>query len=79
MLLWHAYPRIGFDSRTQFDFYREMPGGLAQLKAEVSDVLHANGMRVFVDYNPWDAGTYEDLADIVVALEAMASANFRPG
>src|SRR5262245_57552197 len=53
VLLWHAYPRLGFDARTQFDFYRDMPGGLARLRAEVSDVLHAHGIRVLVDYNPW--------------------------
>jgi formylglycine-generating enzyme required for sulfatase activity len=70
VLLWHAYPRLGFDSRTQFDFYREMPGGLAQLRAEVTDVLHARGLRVFVDYNPWDTGTYEELAEIVAGLDA---------
>src|ERR1700722_5324707 len=64
VLLWHAYPRLGFDSRTQFDFYRDMPGGIAQLRAEVTDVLHAREIRVFVDYNPWDAGTYEELAEI---------------
>ena len=58
VLLWHAYPRLGFDSRTQFDFYREMPGGHRRgSAAEVTDVLHARGIRVFVDYNPWDAGT----------------------
>lgn len=70
VLLWHAYPRLGFDRRTQFDFYREMPGGLAQLRAEVSDVLHARGIRVLVDYNPWDRGTYDELAEIVQALDA---------
>ena len=70
VLLWHAYPRLGFDTRTQFDFYRDMPGGLAKLRAEVSDVLHASGLRVFVDYNPWDVGTYEELAEIVAALDA---------
>jgi iron(II)-dependent oxidoreductase len=70
VLLWHAYPRLGFDSRTQFDFYREMPGGLDQLRAQVSDVLHARGVRVFVDYNPWDAGTDEELAEIALGLDA---------
>jgi len=70
VLLWHAYPRLGFDTRTQFDFYRDMPGGLAKLRAEVSDVLHTSGVRVFVDYNPWDVGTHEELAEIVAALDA---------
>jgi formylglycine-generating enzyme required for sulfatase activity len=69
-LLWHAYPRLGFDARTQYDFYREMPGGLAQLRAEVSDVLHAEGIRLFLDYNPWDAGGADELAEIVVSLDA---------
>jgi len=70
VLLWHAYPRLGFDARTQFDFYRQMPGGLARLRGEVCDPLHARGIRVFVDYNPWDAGTREELAAIVDALDA---------
>lgn len=70
VLLWHAYPRLGFDRRTQFDFYRDMPGGLAKLRAEVTDVLHAHGIRVLVDYNPWDAGTYDELGEIVAALDA---------
>ena len=70
VLLWHAYPRLGFDSRTQFDFYRQMPGGLAGLRAEVCDPLHAHGIRVLVDYNPWDAGALDELATIVDALDA---------
>lgn len=32
VVLWHAYPRIGLDPRNQFDFYRDMPGGLNALK-----------------------------------------------
>jgi formylglycine-generating enzyme required for sulfatase activity len=70
VLLWHAYPRLGFDARTQFDFYRDMPGGIAKLRAEVTDVLHAHGVRVFVDYKPWDAGSYAELADVVLDLDA---------
>ena len=56
IVLWHAYPRIGFDDRNQFDYYAELPGGLPGLR-KVVDQFHAHGMRVFVDYNPWDTGT----------------------
>ncbi|SDU91408.1 Sulfatase-modifying factor enzyme 1 [Microlunatus sagamiharensis] len=52
VVLWHAYPVIGIDERNQWDFYRDVPGlpGLV-------DALHAAGVAVFVDYNPWDTGT----------------------
>ncbi len=76
VVLWHAYPRIGFDQRNQFDFYRDMPGGLAGLR-ELSRVMHARGVRVFIDYNPWDTGTrreeksdVEMLAEMVAAIDA---------
>ncbi|TDO48383.1 sulfatase-modifying factor enzyme 1 [Kribbella sp. VKM Ac-2527] len=52
VVLWHAYPVIGIDSRNQFDFYRDVPG-LAELVAD----LHRLGLKVFFDYNPWDVGT----------------------
>ncbi|ONI74376.1 hypothetical protein BWI15_13775 [Kribbella sp. ALI-6-A] len=52
VVLWHAYPVIGIDSRNQFDFYRDVPG----LKQLVDD-LHRLGLKVFFDYNPWDVGT----------------------
>jgi iron(II)-dependent oxidoreductase len=70
VLLWHAYPRLGFDGRSQFDFYRDMPGGLPRLRREVSDVFHARHIRVFLDYNPWAAGSYQELAEVVGALDA---------
>ena len=76
LVLWHAYPNIGFDPRNQFDFYRDMPGGLAGLRA-VSRELRANGVRVFIAYNPWDTGTRREgradldvLADFVREIEA---------
>src|SRR4051794_6192991 len=53
LILWHAYPRIGFDDRNQFDFYRQMPGGLPRLR-QLVDQCHARGVRVYIDYNPWD-------------------------
>ncbi len=76
MVLWHAYPRIGFDDRNQFDFYRDMPGGLAGLR-ELSRAIHRHGVKVFLDYNPWDTGTRREaksdaqmLAEFVDAIEA---------
>ncbi|MFC1635736.1 hypothetical protein ACFL5Z_12925 [Planctomycetota bacterium] len=51
VVLWHAYPRIGFDNRNQFDFYRDTPGGLPGLK-ELCRQLHDHGVKAFIDYNP---------------------------
>jgi iron(II)-dependent oxidoreductase len=83
VLLWHAYPRIGFDSRDQFAFYEDMPGGLSKLRDVVAE-FHAAGMKVFVNYNPWDIGgddnpnvdseayqnSYRRLGEIIRAINA---------
>ncbi|MES1221866.1 MAG: hypothetical protein ABUT20_40585, partial [Bacteroidota bacterium] len=76
VVLWHAYPRIGFDERNQFDFYREFPGGLAGLRNIVKQ-FHQKNIKVFIDYNPWDKGTRREdkpdmdmLADIIKAIGA---------
>ncbi len=69
VVLWHAYPRIGLDNRNQFDFYRDMPGGIIGLRTVV-DRLHQAGVRAFVDYNPWDTGTHrEGRADLDVLCD----------
>ncbi|HTL12189.1 MAG TPA: SUMF1/EgtB/PvdO family nonheme iron enzyme [Bdellovibrionota bacterium] len=74
VLLWHAYPQLGYDLRTQFDFYRQMPGGLEGLRREAVDVFHAAGIHVFLDFNPWDlepaTDQYRELAQVVAALDA---------
>jgi formylglycine-generating enzyme required for sulfatase activity len=76
VVLWHAYPRIGADERNQFDFFRDMPGGLTGLR-EVTRQFHRNGVKVFLPYNPWDTGTNREaksdeaaLAEAVAATEA---------
>ncbi len=76
VVLWHAYPNIGFDDRNQFDYYRDLPGGLAGL-AEVVRQFHAADVRVFLAYNPWDTGTrrephsdHEVLVALVRELDA---------
>lgn len=75
IVLWQAYPRIGLDDRNQFDFYRDAPGGLPGLR-RVVDELHQAGVRVYIDYNPWDIGTRREtrgdvdmLAELVAALQ----------
>jgi formylglycine-generating enzyme required for sulfatase activity len=73
VVLWQAYPRIGFDERNQFDFYRDMPGGLAGLR-ELGAVMHRRGVKVFIDYNPWDTGTRREGKSDVEMLVEMAAA-----
>ena len=75
VVLWHAYPRIGLDDRNQFDFYRDVPGGLKGLR-DVVDEMHRAGVRAYIDYNPWDTGTRREvkgdvdmLCEFVVALD----------
>ena len=72
IVLWHAYPVIGIDERNQFDWYRDVPG-IVELVA----FFQKRGVRVFVDYNPWDVGTrrepvgdVEAVAELVRALGA---------
>ena len=72
IVLWHAYPIIGLDDRNQFDYYRDVTG-LAELVAE----FQGRGVRVLVDYNPWDVGTRRDpssdadaLAELVVVARS---------
>jgi hypothetical protein len=73
VVLWHAYPRIGFDERNQFDFYRDMPGSLPGVK-KVVDEFHRAGVKVFINYNPWDTGTTrETKPDIDVLAEMVAA------
>jgi len=67
VVLWHAYPRIGFDERNQFDYYREQPGGLEGVRDLVRE-FHRRGVKIFVDYNPWDVGTRREGSSDAVAV-----------
>ncbi|MEV4755413.1 SUMF1/EgtB/PvdO family nonheme iron enzyme [Micromonospora sp. NPDC049559] len=67
VVLWHAYPVIGLDDRNQFDFYRDVP--------ELPEVVRAfqrRGVRVFVDYNPWDTGTRREPDSDATGVAALA-------
>jgi hypothetical protein len=68
VVLWHAYPVIGIDDRNQFDFYRDVPG-LREVVAGFQD----RGVRVFLDYNPWDTGTRRAPHDDATELALLAA------
>ncbi|NQV01811.1 MAG: SUMF1/EgtB/PvdO family nonheme iron enzyme [Bacteroidia bacterium] len=58
--LWPTWPRLGLDQRNQWDMYRDLPGGIAELRRQ-SDFTHASGKKYFISYNPWDeSGRRED-------------------
>lgn len=70
VVLWHAYPVIGVDDRNQWDFY-DVPG-----LREAADALHASGVAVFVDYNPWDTGTRragDDAAELAAVIRQLGA------
>ncbi len=67
VILWHAYPRIGADDRNQFDFYRDMPGGLAGIR-DVVRRCHRLGVKALVVYKPWDVGTRRETVSDIEAL-----------
>lgn len=56
VLVWHTYPNIGIDNRSQHDLLRDMPGGLAGVKQMVAD-FHRRGVRVLFPVMLWDQGT----------------------
>jgi hypothetical protein len=68
VVLWHAYPIIGIDDRNQFDFYRDVPG----LRGVVAE-FQSRGVRVFLDYNPWDTGTRRAPHDDATELALLAT------
>ncbi len=73
LLLWPAYPRIGVDDRNQFDYVRDLPGGMAGLRG-VGRRCRARGVRIFIPYNPWDTGTRREAQSDVDALVALVGA-----
>ena len=49
---WPFWPRAGFDARSQFDHYRDMPGGLDGLREQVARA-HAMGVKAVISYCHW--------------------------
>lgn len=59
LAIWPTWPTLGLDQRNQFDLFRDLPGGLPQVR-QLSELCHRNGTRFFVCYNPWDEGTHHE-------------------
>jgi formylglycine-generating enzyme required for sulfatase activity len=57
--LWPTWPRLGLDQRNQWDMYRDLPGGLEELR-EQAGFCHKHGKKYFISYNPWDEGTRKE-------------------
>jgi len=79
--LWHSYPNLGVDERSQFDLFDDLPGGVPALAALV-DEFHARGIKVGIPYNPWasdpDARNTSDV-DSLAKLGAALSIDFLNG
>lgn len=56
VLLWPVYPNIGVDDRNQWDLARDLPGGIAGVRAMIAE-FHRHGVRVLFPTMPWDTGT----------------------
>ncbi len=59
VLIWHVYPNVGIDNRSQFDLLRDMPGGYPGLRQMVAD-FHRRGVKVFFPAMPWEHGTRDE-------------------
>ncbi len=59
VLLWPTYPNLGIDSRNQYDLFRDLPGGIPEMK-KVVDEFHRRGVRVLFPVMMWDQGTHDE-------------------
>ncbi len=66
--IWPTWPRLGLDARNQWDMYRDLPGGLAELRRQ-ADLAHKLGKKYFISYNPWDSSTRHE--DHIAGMEDM--------
>ena len=57
VMLWHQYPRLGIDQRSQWDFFDEYP--VLEIK-KIADKLHENGVKLMLPYKPWDIKPGDD-------------------
>ena len=72
--IWPTWPRLGLDQRNQWDMYRDLPGGIIQLK-NYAQLLRQAKAKFFIAYNSWDKSTRKNdhlksMADLIRETEA---------
>ena len=72
--IWPTWPTLGLDQRNQWDLFRDLPGGMEQIK-ELAMMCNHYGSRIFICYNPWDESTRNEshtmgMAGIIAATGA---------
>lgn len=70
LILWHQYPRLGIDQRSQWEFFDDFPGGRKGIK-EIVENANSYDVKVFLPFKPWDIDknvTEEELIDEFVKL-----------
>lgn len=73
VLLWHTYPNLGVDSRNQYDFFRDLPGGILGVREMVRQ-FQKRGVRVLFPVMVWDQGTHnEGTPDAEAIVRELAS------
>jgi iron(II)-dependent oxidoreductase len=79
-IFWPFWPRAGFDDRSQFDHYRDMPGGIDGLRTEI-ERMHTTGVHAFISYCHWSESdrdrsepamnrSYQNFADLACQVDA---------
>ena len=54
--IWPTWPTLGLDQRNQWDLFRDLPGGMPQIK-KLAEMCNQYNSRLFICYNPWDEST----------------------
>lgn len=72
--LWPTWPRLGLDQRNQWDMYRDLPGGIQQLRIFIK-MSRMSDTKFFISYNPWDNSTrkedhFRGLASLIADTDA---------
>ena len=74
--IWPTWPRLGLDQRNQWDMYRDLPGGLGEIRRQVA-FTHQAGKKYFISFNPWDEGTRKE--DLLIGMEKLLIATNADG